>query len=279
MCVIAVRPAGSSAGFVPKTRQGAVLSENFEYEQELRENASEPMFNVPGVIVALIGSFIVVHLIQVMAGRQVYEWILLRFAFTGARIIPAPELQGMVLPGGPGATVWTFFTHMFLHGSWMHLIFNSVWMLAFGSVVARRFGTVRFLLFSLVMAALGATASLFAHWGHFSLMVGASGAISGQMAGAVRLMYSVPGGLANLQHGGDFTQIRVLPLSQLLRIKGALLFIAVWVVTNMVFGISGFGTGGGVDSIAWEAHLGGFFGGLLLFSLFDRAQRHPVSYL
>jgi len=219
----------------------------------------------------MIGSFIAIHVIRQVVSSDMDEWILLRFAFSPARYITLSLPQGDVFPGGAGAEIWSFFSHMFLHGSWEHLFINSLWMLAFGTVVARRFGWFRFLLFSLVTAGLGAAGNLLAYWGEFSLLIGASGAISGQMAGAIRLMFSTPGGLSNMQ-AVNFDGVRVLSLGQLLRVRGALAFIGVWLVFNLVFGLSGFGTGGGVARIAWEAHLGGFLGGLLLFSVFDRRQ-------
>ena len=58
--------------------------------------------------------------------------------------IPARCSDG-ILPGGAGAEIWTFFTYALLHADWMHLGFNAVWLLAFGSPVARRFGMPRFL--------------------------------------------------------------------------------------------------------------------------------------
>jgi len=236
----------------------------------------QPIFNVPTVIILLIGSFVVVHLIRQFVSHDVDDWIVLHFAFSPGRFVDSSQIQGqfqgLILPGGPAAAVWSFFSHMFLHGNWQHLGFNSLWMLAFGSVVARRFGWLRFMLFTLITAALGAVGSLVAYWGEFSLMIGASGAISGLMAAAIRLMFSAPGGLRNM-HADNFDSIKVLPLSQLLRVNGALMFIGVWLVLNLVFGLSGFGAGGGIGRIAWEAHLGGFLGGLLIFSLFDKKHR------
>lgn len=245
------------------------MTENASDRPTPQYQQPEPIFNVPAVIVALLASFVAVHLVRLFSSPATDDWIILRFAFSAARYGTVPALQGQVLPGGNGAMVWTFFSHMFLHGSWPHLLINGLWMLAFGSIVARRLGAIRFLLFSLVTAAFGALGHLLAYWGQFALMIGASGAISGQMAGAVRLMFSLPGGLANLQ-GGDFTGVRVLSLWQLLRATGALMFIGVWLLINFVVGISGIGTGESISRIAWEAHLGGFLSGLLLFALFDR---------
>jgi len=232
----------------------------------------EPMFNVPLVLVVLIGSFVVVHIARSFVGDLTDYWILMVFAFSPARLVPVESMPGLVFPGGWGADYWTFVSHMFLHADWFHLIINSVWMLAFGSVVARRFGSIRFLGFSMLAAAAGAFANLLLHWGEFSFLIGASGAISGQMAGSIRLMFSTPHGLAHMR-SEDFTHINVLPLVTLLTVRPALIFIGLWLGLNFVFGISGFGAGEDVGRIAWEAHLGGFIAGLVLFGLFDRKQR------
>ncbi len=49
-------------------------------------------------------------------------------------------MLGGILPGGFGAQIWTFFTYALIHADLMHLGFNALWLLAFGSPVARRFG-------------------------------------------------------------------------------------------------------------------------------------------
>lgn len=239
----------------------------------------QPVFNVPPVIIALIASFVAVHLLRLAVSPDIDDWIVLNFAFTAARFVTPAQLQGMVFPGGAGANVWTFFTHMFLHGDWAHLLLNSLWMLAFGVVVARRFGAARFLLFSLVAAAFGALANLIVYWGQFGLMIGASGAISGQMAGALRLMFSVPAGLASFR-SDQLACVHVVPLRQLLFNRSAVLFVGVWILVNFLVAFSGFGTGDNIGRIAWEAHLGGFMAGLLLFGWFDpKPRRRERLYL
>ena len=230
---------------------------------------SQPIINAPGVVLILIGLFAVIHLGRQWLGDDLQQWLTLVLAFSPARIAPPAELVGVLFPGGDGAKIWTFFTHMFLHADWMHLIVNSVWMLAFGSVVARRLGTLRFLCFSLFCAAAGAMASQLIYWGTVSLMVGASGAVSGQMAGAIRLMFS-QGSPALQLNGGLDPAIRPLTLVETLQHKRALTFIAVWMVVNIIFGMTGFGGSQDIGRIAWEAHAGGFVAGLALFGLFDR---------
>ena len=62
------------------------------------------------------------------------------FGFVPARY-DASALTDGILPGGWGAEVWSFVTYALLHADWTHLGFNAVWLLAFASPVARRFGT------------------------------------------------------------------------------------------------------------------------------------------
>ncbi len=71
---------------------------------------------------------------------------LLTFAFIPSRYDTSVVLGG-VLPGGFGAQLWTFVTYALIHADWTHYGVNAVWLLPFGSAVARRFGALRFLLF------------------------------------------------------------------------------------------------------------------------------------
>jgi membrane associated rhomboid family serine protease len=162
---------------------------------------------------------------------------------------------------------------MLLHGDWLHVIINSVWMLAFGSVLARRMGSARFLAVSAASAAAGAGFNLLWHWGgELTLLVGASGAISGQLAGAVRLMFAEGGSLATLGRQ-RFETVRALSLGETLRTPAALMFLAVWFVITIFAGAVSFGPPGEAARIAWEAHVGGFLAGLVFFGLFDRGPR------
>jgi len=118
-----------------------------------------------------------------------------------------------------------------------------------------------------------AALSLAVYHDAFSVLIGASGAISGQMAGAVRLIYALPGGLFQLGTG-DLNQVRALSVAQTLRNPGAMIFLLVWLGINLLFGFSSFGLMGEGGRIAWEAHVGGFIAGFFLFNLFDRLSGH-----
>lgn len=231
-----------------------------------------PMFNVPGVVLALIAAFALIHFVVNVIDADTGQRIVLAFAFIPARYELPVDLLGEAIPGGVGAKYWSFVTHMFLHGDWMHLGFNALWMLAFGSVVARRLKTIRFLLLSCLSAAAGALAYLLLHWGQVAVLVGASGAISGQMAAAVRLMFAGGRSLASV-HSRDLEHSTPLSLAQTFTSPRPLLFLAVWFGITLFTGFSGFGAPDETVRIAWEAHVGGFIAGLVLFGLLDQAGR------
>ncbi|WP_420393552.1 rhomboid family intramembrane serine protease [Acuticoccus sp.] len=197
-------------------------------------------------------------------GAAVLAW----FAFIPARYV---GIAGY-LPGGLPADAWTFVTYALLHGSWVHLITNAVWLVAFGSAVARRFGAVRFWVFSAAAAAGGAAMHLAVHFGDPVPVVGASAAIAGLMAAAARFVFDSGGPLV-LRRPGDDAAFRrpARTLRQTLQTRSALVFIVLWFVINAIVGIGSTMAGG--LSIAWEAHVGGFLVGLLLFRLFDPVPR------
>jgi membrane associated rhomboid family serine protease len=231
----------------------------------------EPIFNVPAVIVILIGLFVAIHIVREDAlsdfDRQYFD---LLFAFIPSRY-STTLLPDDVLPGGFGAEIWTFVTYAFIHGNWTHLIVNSVWLLPFGSAIARRFGALRFLGFFIVTAAGGALAYLFVHGGQESAVVGASAAISGTMAGAMRFMFQRGGPLGFWrEQNDDAYRVPALPLTRTLREPRVLIFLVVWFGINLLFGLIPVGTD---QPVAWEAHIGGFLAGLLLFAFFDPVPR------
>src|SRR5664280_3437097 len=90
---------------------------------------------------------------------------LLTFAFIPSRY-DTSIVPGGALPGGFGAQLWTFVTYSLIHADWMHYGVNAVWLLPFGSAVARRFGAPRFLVFFAVTAAAGAAMHLAVSYTH-----------------------------------------------------------------------------------------------------------------
>lgn len=235
----------------------------------------EPLFNIPPVVVAVLAVMALVHVIRtyVLSEQQDIEF-LLNFAFIPARYDNSVVLGG-ALPGG-GADVWSFVTYAFIHADWTHFGVNAVWLLPFGSAVARRFGPTRFLVFFVVTAAAGAALHLATHAGEPFPMIGASASISGTMAAAMRFAFQRGGPLSFLR-GADEDAYRVpaIPLSGVLRDPRVVIFLVAWFGINILFGLGSLPITGNDQPVAWQAHIGGFIAGLLLFSWFDPKPNFP----
>jgi membrane associated rhomboid family serine protease len=230
----------------------------------------EPIFNVPAAVVALAVACVVVHLVRVyvLTDDQDID-LLITFAFIPARFDSSIALEG-ALPGGWAADVWTFITYAFIHGDATHLIVNTVWLLPFGAAVARRFGAMRFLAFFVVTAAAGALAHLITHIGASQPVIGASASISGLMAAATRFAFQRGGPLSLFRIGEDDAyRVPAAPLLVALRDKRVIFFVGSWFVVNIAFGLGAVAVPGVEQAIAWQAHIGGFIAGLILFPLFD----------
>jgi membrane associated rhomboid family serine protease len=230
--------------------------------------SSQPILNVPTVVAAISALLVFVHVVRALVDDETDIEILLWFAFIPARYYSSATRFS--LPGGEAADVWTLVTYSFLHGDYVHLLVNLVWFLAFGTAVARRFGTLRFLAFSAVTSAAGAAAHLVTHWGELAPLVGASAAISGMMAAAIRFAFEAGGPLGLLRDGSDASyRVSAAPLMRALRHPQVFIFLAVWILINIGFGLGAPPELVGNGTIAWEAHFGGLLAGLLLFPFFD----------
>jgi membrane associated rhomboid family serine protease len=143
------------------------------------------------------------------------------------------------------------FSSLFIHGGWMHAILNAIGALAFGAPVARYFGVrpmgaLGFLVFYLLCGVVSGLGFALVHLGQGELLVGASGAVSGLMGGASRLIDRRAGGLA------PFAGATVVSMA------------AAWIVVNGLMAVFGLKLVTGGAPIAWEAHLFGYAAGLLL---------------
>lgn len=164
----------------------------------------------------------------------------------GAGGLPAvSSLEQVVLP---------WFTHMFLHGGWMHLLGNLWFLHIFGDNVEDRLGPLRFLVLYLSAGLLAALTQVAMSPGEAAPLVGASGAISGVLAAYV--LY--------------FPTARILTLFFIILVPiPAFLFIGVWFLLQVGNG-TGYLGGDLGQSIAWWAHIGGFVAGLVLGLLLNR---------
>ena len=225
------------------------------------------MFNIPTSVVVAALALIVLHFIRVELPYEMGLRMLLVLAFIPARYAgPTPDI-----PGGEWSDVTSFITYMFVHGDFTHLAINTIWMLAFGSAVAKRIGDFRFVFFSILCGIAGVLVHLVLHFGEMVPVVGASAAISGQMAGAVRFMFGANRTIMPLPR--NLESVPLAGIKDTLTNPRFLIFLGVWAALNLLFGLGGIQLNSPGSEIAWEAHIGGFVCGLFAFGMFDRGRQ------
>jgi membrane associated rhomboid family serine protease len=205
----------------------------------------EPFLHAPASVLWLIGVMVAVHL-AVYFG-QVPDVVLDCLVLVPARLIDGTPLPGQITP---------FVGYMFLHGGAMHLTFNCLWLLVFGPIVARRYGAGLFLGFFFASGIVAALLYIAFNWGSPMPVIGASGAISGLMGGGLRMM----------QWPGVAPSARLAPILS----RPIVMFSALWLVTNLIFGVIG------IDGqiVAWQAHMGGYLFGLFAIGFVDWLARN-----
>lgn len=232
----------------------------------------EPILTLPGALTAYLALIVAIHAVRMLLPADLEYQTIELFGFIPRRY--DRTLLATPFPGGSGAKVWSFLTYSLLHANLSHIGFNVLWLLPFGSALARRFGALRFFVFLAVTAAAGALAHLVTHEHAVVPMIGASASVSGAMAAAIRFAF-VRGSFLSFSRSDADTAAKVpaLPLFRALRDRRIVGFLAVWFALNIIFGVGGIGVEGDSAGVAWEAHIGGFFAGLLLFTLFDPVPR------
>lgn len=233
-------------------------------EADIKLPDKQPIFNLPWIIPVLIGIMVVIHFLRVsIISNELNYQVIVEFAF-----IPIRYVHAELLALSPFAIYWSPITYSLLHADWAHLIMNSFWLLAFGGVTARRLGAARFLILFIIGAVCGAALHYIFHSTDMSPMIGASASVSVCMGAAMRLPSFSEGNFK-----GDLSKVKIRSLIQALTNRQALTFIAVWFGVNLLFGTGVVDITGSGNSIAWEAHVGGFVAGLFLFGFIDNISR------
>lgn len=230
-----------------------------------REPVREPMLNAPASIVWVIGLLVAIHAGLDLLDENRRAWWKLTLAFIPSRY---SERAFPFTDDIDGAALWSFVTHQFIHADWPHVGLNCAWLLAFGGVVAKRIGMLRFATLGLTSGIAGAVLFLLFQWGEPTPMAGASGAVSGLMGAAFRFFFVATD--ASGVHAARNVSERVprMSLRATLSDPRIRLFVAIWLFLNFASALAApYLTDAG--GIAWEAHLGGFAFGLFMFGLFD----------
>jgi membrane associated rhomboid family serine protease len=201
---------------------------------------------VPVVTFALIALNVLVFLFELSAGQSfIQEW-----AFVPRRFAADPAGQAQ-----------TIFSAMFMHGGWLHLLGNMLYLWIFGDNVEDEFGHFKFLLFYL-LCGIGATlAQYYVNMRSGVPNVGASGAIAGVL-GAYLIMF-------------PSRRVSVLVYNQIVAMP-AFIVLGLWIILQAFSGIGSIAaTSQTTDQggIAYMAHVGGFISGFLLTFLFRARPR------
>ncbi len=198
--------------------------------------------SVPAITYFLIAVNVLVFLVELSGGDAfVVQW-----AFVPSRFL-----------SNPAADFLTLFTSMFMHGGWLHLGGNMLYLWIFGDNVEDRFGHIKFLVFYLVCG-LAATATQLAFTLNSDIPnLGASGAIAGVL-GAYILLF--PRGRVSVLQG-----MRVIPVP-------ALIVIGFWFILQLFSGLGSISSASETGGVAFMAHVGGFIAGLLLAYLFGGSR-------
>lgn len=219
----------------------------------LRDNI--PVRHTPLFTLALIGVNAYVFLQTFLLGPYGGERFIHYYGLIPCSLTGACRVVGRVFSSDV-----TVMTSMFVHAGFFHFAGNMLYLWIFGNNVEDMLGHVRFLVFYLLCGVAAALAQLLLDPGSRVPMVGASGAISGVL-GAYLLLFP-RARILTLVPLGLFTQFAEIP---------AVIVLGFWIVVQLLNGLLTFNFSGG--GVAWFAHVGGFFTGLLLVRLFRRRPR------
>jgi membrane associated rhomboid family serine protease len=188
--------------------------------------------------------------------------------FLSAGVVPVEFTRGIeVGPPPPLGVTWsTLITSMFLHGGFLHIASNMLYLFIFGDNVEDRLGHLRFLIFYVFCGIAAGVTHIVVNASSPIPSVGASGAIAGVLAAYLRLFPNA--------------QVRTLlligPFILLPRIAAAFLIIF-WFITQFLTGIMSLGaTTEQTSGVAVWAHIGGFIAGLILVEIIRPRARRPV---
>lgn len=240
----------------------------------------QPFFMAPRIVLIMIGALVAAFAVVAFLPPETQLRAVLAGSLIAARYashfgMDAPAFEAFQFEDSAASLLSPFVSHVFFHASPAHLGFNCIWLLIFGTTVARRLGANRplfsidgfygaslFLSFFLLGGVAAGLVFVLMNLDVMIPLIGASGAIAALMGGSARFVFRRP-------LTGDIYSAPLAPL----RDRSVIGFSFAWVLINAMFAVFSTAFVPEGVSIAWEAHLGGYFFGLLVFPLFDGAGR------
>ncbi len=217
-----------------------------------------PTERPPVITVAFIVTCVLVFFYQVSLLGESGEVFVFQYGAIPAVVFGQAELPAAaaVIPAYA-----TLITSMFLHGGWMHLIGNMLYLWIFGNNIEDVMGHARFILFYVTCGIVAALSHALISPSSTIPMVGASGAISGVL-GAYLLLFPRAHVLVFMP-GLGITRV------------AAGFVLGVWFLMQLLSGGMSLGSQGG--GVAFFAHIGGFLAGMVLLRFFADTSRHPAT--
>ncbi len=208
----------------------------------------------PIVTWALIALNVIAFLLEVSRPEAALQTFIQSWGVVPREYAATRDLAPLI-----AAPFWTtLFTSMFLHGGWLHLGGNMLYLWIFGDNIERSMGAVKFLLFYLVCGLAASAAHILVNLQSQIPAVGASGAISGVLGGYL-LMFPK-------------NRVRVLTRGGVAHVP-AIVVLGFWIVLPFVTGIGSIAQTDETAGVAYMAHIGGFVAGLALVKLFAPRSR------
>ncbi len=212
-----------------------------------------PTYRTPIVTYSIVAICVIVFILEITSssynnGQLFYSYGLIPAVFTGQATLPN-EIAGL-------PTEITLISSMFMHGGFMHLIGNMLYMWIFADNIEDEIGPIRFLIFYLLAGIAAALTQVYLNTSSTIPMIGASGAIGGVLGAYIvnhpkaKVLVLIPFGF--------FSQIIKIP---------ALYVLGFWFVLQFINSSLSSSTGGGV---AYGAHIGGFIFGVIAILFFNK---------
>lgn len=220
----------------------------------LKDN--NPTRTFPFITIAFISLNIVFFLFELGQGENI-ETFVRSFGCTPYEITTGTDMEPFIF----FPVRLTIFTSMFLHGGWMHLIGNMLYLWIFGNNIEDRLGHLRFIFFYLLAGIIATFAQIIISPFSTIPQIGASGAVSG-ILGAYILLYP------------RAKVLTLIPLFYFIRIISLPAFVVLgfWIVLQIINGFASFSYAA-QGGIAFFAHIGGFLAGLLFVKPFLIGRR------
>jgi membrane associated rhomboid family serine protease len=203
----------------------------------------------PIVTWALIALNVVAFLLEVSRPEAALQSFIQAWGVVPREYAAARDIAPLI-----AAPFWTtLFTSMFLHGGWMHLGGNMLYLWIFGDNLERAMGPLKFLIFYLVCGLAASAAHIMTNLQSPMPAVGASGAISGVLGGYLLLFPK--------------NRVRVLTRAGIVHVP-AIVVLGFWIVLQFINGIGSVASTDETAGVAYMAHIGGFVAGIVLVKLF-----------